>query len=142
MNRFAWLAAALLACPGAGVYRNGQPIGATPVEETFVYYGKDHFRLVKDGYEPLDVDQEIPAPWYEWPPLDAVSEILNPYKLRDVHRFHYVLQPALPVRPDDVRARADALRSQGQRIGPPPPSGPPAKTASPPPGRLTTASSP
>jgi hypothetical protein len=142
MKRFAWLAGALLltsaaGCvtrtyvissdpPGAIVYRNGQPIGATPVEENFVYYGKYHFRLVKDGFEPLDVDQEIPAPWYEWPPLDAVSEILNPYKLRDVHRFHYALQPALPVRPDDVRSRADALRSQGQRIGPPRPAPAPA----------------
>jgi len=135
MKRFAWLAMALLASPGAGcvtrtyvissdppgaiVYRNGQPIGATPVEENFVYYGKYHFRLVKDGYEPLDVDQDVHAPCYEYPPLDAVSEILNPYKLRDVHRFHYLLQPAQPVRPDDVRSRAEQLRGQGQQIGPP-----------------------
>jgi hypothetical protein len=144
MKRSAWLAAALLASSGAGcvtrtyvissdppgavVYRNGERLpGATPLEENFVYYGKYHFRLVKDGYEPLDVDQEVPAPWYEYPPLDAVSEILNPFKLRDVHRFHYVLQPAQPVRPDDVRSRAEQLRGQGQQIGPPRavPGGPP-----------------
>ena len=53
--------------PGAMVYRNGDPIGYTPVDDTFVYYGKYHFTLVKDGYETLQVDQDIPAPWYEFP---------------------------------------------------------------------------
>src|SRR5438045_3581884 len=50
--------------PGALVYKNGQPIGTTPVDDTFVYYGKYHFTLVKDGYETLQVDENFSAPWY------------------------------------------------------------------------------
>src|SRR5437016_1011964 len=39
--------------PGAVVFRDGQPIGLTPVEQPFIYYGRYRFRLVKDGFEPL-----------------------------------------------------------------------------------------
>ena len=72
--------------PGAAVYRNGNLIGYTPVDDTFVYYGKYHFTLVKDGYETLQVDQDIAGPVYEYPGLDFVSEVLYPFNLRDVHR--------------------------------------------------------
>src|SRR5947209_701596 len=70
--------------PGALVYRDGQPIGATPVEAPFIYYGKYRFQLVKDGYQTLDVEPELCAPWYEWPGLDFISENINPYPLRDI----------------------------------------------------------
>ena len=43
------------------VFRNGVPIGPTPVDDQFVYYGNYHFTLVKDGYETLQVDQDIPC---------------------------------------------------------------------------------
>src|ERR1700733_11224075 len=81
--------------PGAMVYRNGVPIGPTPVDDQFVYYGKYHFTLVKDGFETLQVDQEIPAPWYEYPPLDFVNEVLNPFQLHDVQAFHFQMQPVV-----------------------------------------------
>src|SRR5262245_28163923 len=116
MKRCAWLAALLVAglsagCvsrryvlssdpPGAVVYRDGQPIGATPVEEPFTYYGTYSFRLVKDGYEPLDVCPELETPWYQIPGIDFISENLLLYKFRDVQRFHYQLQPLQQVRPD------------------------------------------
>ena len=151
MNRATWLVPALcLAClstgcvtrrvlitsdpPGAIVYRNGEYLGPTPVEEPFVFYGKYRYRLVHDGYEPLDVVQDIPAPWYELPGPDFVSENLIPYTFRDVRPFHYQLQPAVQVRPDDIRARAEALRGEGRLIQPPadaPP--PPQRRPAPPP---------
>ena len=45
--------------PGAIVYRDGQPLGPTPVEHPFIYYGKYRYRLIKDGYAPLDVEPEL-----------------------------------------------------------------------------------
>ena len=148
MNRAAWLVpVTCLAClstgcvtrrvlitsepPGAIVYRNGQYIGATPVEEPFTYYGKYRYRLVRDGYEPLDVVQDLEAPWYQLPGPDFVSENLIPYTFREVKTLHYQLQPALPVRPDDIRARADALRGEGKTIQPPPDAPPPPQRARP-----------
>jgi hypothetical protein len=135
--KHAWLAAPLLLAalttgcvtrryvitsdpPGAIVYRNGQPIGATPVEEQFVYYGKYNFRLVKDGYEPVDVAASIDPPWYEYPGLDFVFENFYLLKLSDVHRLHYELKPLQTVRHDDVRRQADVLRARGKQIVPKP----------------------
>ena len=71
---------------GAMVYKDGKPIGVTPMDEHFIYYGKYNFKLVKDGYETLDVEQKIPSPWYEYPPLDFVAESLFPFEVHDIHR--------------------------------------------------------
>ena len=63
--------------PGALVLVNGQPLGTTPVDGHFVYYGNYTFTLVKDGYETLQVDQRINSPWYQCPPIDFASENLT-----------------------------------------------------------------
>lgn len=106
--------------PGAIVYRDGQPIGPTPVEEPFIYYGKYRFRLVKDGYAPLDVEPELCPPWYQIPGIDFITENFVYYTFRDVQCLHYQLQPLEMTRPDDVRARAEQLRLRGQGIQTPP----------------------
>jgi hypothetical protein len=108
--------------PGALVYRNGEPIGATPVEEHFVYHGKYHFRLVKDGYQTLEDTPNLAAPWYELPGLDFVSENMVPCKIRDVHRLHYQLIQLAPYSPAEVKARGEELRTRGQAIQPLPSS--------------------
>jgi PEGA domain-containing protein len=120
--------------PGAMVLHNGAPIGATPVDDQFVYYGKHHFTLVKDGYETLQIDQDIPAPWYEYPPLDFVTEVLYPGRLHDVHAFHYQMRPAEPPNKEDVLERGKQLRSRGQAlVGQEPPPPPTAEAPPPPP---------
>ena len=107
------------------VLRNGAPIGPTPVDDQFVYYGNYHFTLIKDGYTTLQVDQAIPTPWYQYVPLDFVTEALVPVHIEDVQRFHYVLQPQQATNPTAVIQEAEVLRSQGQAIGVPPPPAPP-----------------
>jgi hypothetical protein len=111
--------------PGAIVYRNGVYLGPTPVEEPFVFYGKYRYRLVKDGYEPLDITQDIDSPWYELPGIDFVTENFYPFTIRDIRPFHYRLQPAVAVRPDDIRNRAEMMRQEGKTIQPPPDAPPP-----------------
>ena len=106
--------------PGAIVYRDGQPIGATPVEESFIYYGNYHFRLVKDGYEPLDVDQRLATPWYEYIGVDFISENFVPFWIRDKQEFCYRLQPVQQVSPDDLKRQAELLRARGKLVQPPP----------------------
>src|SRR6516225_7361266 len=110
--------------PGAIVLRNGEPIGAAPADDHFVYYGNYHFTVIKEGYQILQVDQEISAPWYEYIPLDFFSENLFPYRVVDVRRFHYRLEPLRTVTTDDPPHRPPSP-------GPRPPSSPPlAPTAS------------
>ncbi len=113
--------------PNAVVYRNGVPIGSTPTDESFLYYGNYHFTIVKEGYETLQVDQQIPSPWYEYPVIDFFSENVWPFKLRDVHTFNYQMRPLQQVSQNEVLDRARTLRSRGQAIGAPAPLPPPAQ---------------
>lgn len=98
-----------------------QPLGAAPVDRSFTYYGKYRFKLVKDGYETQVVEEKVRPPWYEWFPLDFISENLVPWTLRDVRYFRYTLQPAAVVVPEAVLQEATELRARGQTIGTPPP---------------------
>ena len=68
---------------GATVYRDGNPLGITPVDDSFVYHGKYKFTLVKEGYETLTVDEPVHAPWYAYPPLDFFVENVWPFEIRD-----------------------------------------------------------
>lgn len=105
--------------PGALVYLNGRYLGPAPADGYLIYYGKQEFTLVKEGYETLKVVERYPPPWYEWPGIDFVTENIWPFKIRDVRRFSYTMQPLQSIPPDDVRARAEALRARGQTIGVP-----------------------
>jgi hypothetical protein len=111
-----------LAAAGAIVYdEKNQPIGAAPVDKPFTYYGKYSFRLAKDGFETLDVEQPVPARWYEYPGLDFISENLIPWTIRDVRRFHYTMQPTQVRTPEQVLREAQLLKAYGARIGEPVP---------------------
>src|ERR1700733_7421605 len=112
MKRSALLATALLTClgvgcgersfvitsdpPGAMVYRNGIPLGLTPVDDHFVYYGKYNFTLTRDKCQTLHVIEDIMVPWYEYPGVDFFSENIYPFKVRDIRRLHYRLCPLQP----------------------------------------------
>jgi len=110
--------------PGAAVYRNGQFLGATPVDDQFVYYGKYRFTLVRQGFETLQVEEPINAPYYEYPPGDFVSENLIPYTFQDVRRFHYALQPLQTPSSDKVLQDGETLRGRGKLLAPLPPHAP------------------
>jgi len=138
MKRMSWLfgvlvCASLTGCverrfvieslpPGAQVLRNGQSVGFTPVDDSFVYYGKYHFTLIAPGYETLHVEQPVHAPWWEIPPLDFISENVIPFTIRDIRRFRYEMQPLRAVPPADVLQRGETLRGQSQGLGEVPPA--------------------
>jgi hypothetical protein len=96
--------------PGALVYVDNQQIGTTPCSVDFTYYGTREVRLVKPGYETLTVNQPIPMPWYQIPPLDFVSENLVPTKIRDNRTVTYNLAPQLIVPTQQLLDRANQLR--------------------------------
>lgn len=103
--------------PGAMVYVDNQPVGTTPCATDFVYYDTREVRLVKAGYETLTVNQPIPAPWYQLPPLDFVSENLVPRKIQDYRTVSFNMQPQAIVPTAHLLARAEQLRqSTGQGV--------------------------
>src|ERR1700761_2412281 len=96
--------------PGALVYVDNQQIGSTPCSVDFTYYGTREIRLVKPGYETLTVNQPIPTPWYEYIPLDFVSENLVPNKIRDNRTVTYDLAPQAIMPPQQLVERGNQLR--------------------------------
>jgi hypothetical protein len=133
MKQCVWLvaavcAAALTGCverryviytdpPGAMVLRNGQAIGASPVDDHFVFYGKYRFTIFADGYETLQVEQNVPAPWYQWVGLDFISENLIPWTIRDRRVFQFHLEPRRVPDPKALLDQAQNLRNRGISIG-------------------------
>jgi hypothetical protein len=98
--------------PGALVYVDNQQIGTTPCSVDFTYYGTREIRLVKPGFETLTVNQPIPTPWYEVPPLDFFSENVSPTEIRDNRTVSYNLVPQVIVPTQQLLDRADQLRQQ------------------------------
>lgn len=95
--------------PGAVVEVNGERIGVTPASMDFTYYGTYEIRLTKPGYETLTVRQPVAPPWYQIPPLDAVSDNLLPFQLTNRHDFSWKLRPLT------LESNNDAvLRERGQ----------------------------
>ncbi|MGO8748870.1 MAG: PEGA domain-containing protein [Thermoguttaceae bacterium] len=136
--------------PGAMVYIDEYPVGTTPIAVDFTYYGTRKIRLVKDGYETKTLLQSVPTPWYEYVPLDFISENLVPGQIRDHRTFEYPLEPQLVVPTGQLRERAEALRARTQTSGivqtyPNPPPGlapPPALPNAAPPGTPGPATEP
>jgi hypothetical protein len=103
--------------PGALVYIDDYPIGTTPCSTDFVYYGTRKVRIVKSGYETLTVMQPIPAPWYQYPGLDFITENLIPGEIRDERVVEYQLVPQTIVPNTQLLERGENLRHAAS--GPP-----------------------
>ncbi len=101
--------------PGAMVYVDNQPIGTTPCATDFTYYGTREIRLVKAGYETLTVNQPLPAPWYQIPPLDFVSENIVPQKIQDYRTASFSMVPQVIVPTEQLIARGQQLRQNTQQ---------------------------
>ncbi len=120
--------------PGAILLENGHEVGPTPAIRAFRYYGTYRFILFASGYQTLVVDQPIRAPWYEYFPLDFITENLIPWTIRDRREFRYDLIPLEVVPANVVLDRATQVRAEGQKVGEPlaPPVALPGQTVTPP----------
>jgi hypothetical protein len=105
--------------PGAIVVENNRYAFTAPVVRSFRYYGKYKFTVKANGYEDKEVIECIRTPWYEWAPLDFISENIIPWTIRDHRTFTYTLDQIKMVPADIVKARAEEMRIRGQGIGDP-----------------------
>lgn len=96
------------------VILDGQEIGFTPVSTSFTYYGDRQIKLVKDGYETKTINQRISTPWYEVFPLDFISEVIVPWRVRDERNYVYSLEPQTMVSNDQLLERAAQVRAEGK----------------------------
>ena len=96
---------------GAIVTLNDQDVGRTPFTRDFTWYGRYDVAIREEGYETLKIHSSVYAPWWQWFPIDLVTEFLP---LTDKHELHYVLKPA-STQPSDEKAvitRARQLQTQ------------------------------
>ena len=67
--------------------------------------------------------------WYDYPGLDLFAEVFWPFRIEDVREVNLMLQPACPLRPDELQLNADNLRARGFALPPSqipePPKAPP-----------------
>lgn len=96
----------------ARVFLNDFEIGRTPATSDFKWYGDYDIVLRKEGYETLTTNWKVKAPWYQWPPLDFIVEVLYPGNVHDLHERHYVLAPQELPSPEDVVNRAMETRER------------------------------
>ncbi len=119
--------------PGASVYVDNEEVGVTPCSVSYIYYGTRQVTLVKDGYETRTLLQELPAPWYEYFPIEFVTENFIPWELRDERTVEYKLLPQALTPASQLLGRGEELRQgvQIQRQLAPPATGPAAFDAPP-----------
>ncbi len=79
--------------PGALVYLNGDEVARTPATIPLEWYGRYDVVVRKDGFETLDTSHWVVAPWWQWVPLDLVTELL-PIRLTHSPKLTFDLTPA------------------------------------------------
>jgi hypothetical protein len=97
--------------PGAMVSIDQQEIGTTPVSVDYTYYGVRNFVVSKEDHETVSASRTFSPPWYQYPPLDFLTENLWPFELRDERVVEFQLIPRTRVRTEDLVARGEQLRS-------------------------------
>lgn len=100
---------------GATAYVDNQEIGTTPVSTSFTHYGVRTVRVERDGFETVEVDERIDAPWYLSPGLDFFVENFWPREIRDERVVDIEMQPLRTVPRSELEGRAQQLRQQSQQ---------------------------
>jgi hypothetical protein len=103
--------------PGAVVYLNDREIGRTPFTRTFLWYGNYDVVVRKEGYQTLKTTAEITAPFWQFVPLDVLTDFLP---LTDNTTIRFSLSPQQPADPQVLLTRGEqmqqALESSGYTV--------------------------
>lgn len=100
---------------GAAVTIDQQPVGRTPLAIPFTYTGTREFKLEKDGYQTIKVQENIKPNWYESFPISLVTENFWPREIRDNRQLEFQMQPRTQVQENLLLDRANELRGNVQR---------------------------
>jgi hypothetical protein len=102
--------------PGAYVYVNNVPVGTTPVDVPFLFYGDYEITLVKEGFQTQQVKQPVSTPWYQYPIVDFFSESLYPGQITDYRVFLYDLEPVIQPNLELLKAEGEDLRRRAGQL--------------------------
>lgn len=100
---------------GAEVYLDGARIGKTPLKRSFEHYGTHRvvLRMPKEtGYLARVGKVHLKVPWWQFFPLDFITEILLPFKITDRHTFFFRLEKVGEI-PADLKKKAEKWKKDG-----------------------------
>jgi hypothetical protein len=101
--------------PGAIVTLDDQKIGPTPVEIPYTWYGMRLLSVDLPGYTPVRETIALNPPWWQFPPIDFITDVLVPATITDRTEFSYFLEK-VTAQPDKeleaVKGRAAELREK------------------------------
>jgi len=108
--------------PGAAVYLDGEKVGTTPCEVTYVWYGTRVLVLELRGYTLIRHEVTLSPPWWQIIPLDFITDVVIPITIRDKMAVSYQMEPAPITREevDSVLQRAEELRKKSKLPEPQP----------------------
>jgi hypothetical protein len=100
--------------PGAMVLIEGKEAGYTPAGIDFTYYGTREITLIKDGYETTSRLVRVPAPWYQWPGFEFLSDNLLFGRVTDRRNVSFDLEPKRMLPNQEILNRGQNLRNEAQ----------------------------
>jgi hypothetical protein len=103
---------------GARVWinRSEESQGVTPYDESFTHHGTFAVRLEMEGYKTLVTEAPVETPWYSYPVLDFITEVLLPVTIHDHQEFTFRLEPK-PARRSWEEERAEVEKRRAEVIG-------------------------
>ena len=98
---------------GADVDVDGEKIGQTPIDVPYIWYGTREIVLEKRGYREIRERVALNPPWWQYPGLDLLTDVVLPFTITDRVEFSFHLERAPLSREeiDDVLRRAEDTRA-------------------------------
>lgn len=109
--------------PGALVFVNSEESGISPVSVNYDYYGTRRVTIQAEGYETINTELPINAPWWNNAFTGFFTENFVPVTLRDEREFMFTMAPAVTPETGDLVGRGQQLRQQALTPAPERPRG-------------------
>ena len=102
---------------GADVYVDGDKVGQTPLDVPYVWYGTREIILEKRGYREIRERVALNPPWWQYPGLDFVTDVLIPFTITDREEFSFHLERAPLTREEigEVLKRAEETKKKSEK---------------------------
>lgn len=98
--------------PHARVFLNDHEVGVSTVQTDFTWYGDYDVVIRKEGYETLHTRWKVEPPWYQFIPIDFLTEVLWPGQLHDQRSKHFELSPSQTPDAETLVERAREVRKR------------------------------
>ncbi len=97
---------------GALIWLNDEEVGRSPVTVDFLWYGDYSVTARLDGYETLNTHQKLACPWYQYPGIDFVTEVLYAGQIHDEQEMNFALKQEETPDREGLLQRAEAFRDK------------------------------